>query len=58
MFIREVMRMYSSVPMVSRILTKPLQFKGVELPTNVDVILNIAALHHHPDVYPDHEVNF
>ncbi|XP_062588046.1 ultra-long-chain fatty acid omega-hydroxylase-like [Saccostrea cucullata] len=54
MFLREVMRMHSPVPAVSRYLTKPLCVEGLEIPPYFALDVVIHAANHHPDVWPDH----
>ncbi|XP_033747403.1 cytochrome P450 4A25-like isoform X1 [Pecten maximus] len=54
-FIKEVMRMYSPVPFVARCLTRPLVYESTVIPAGFGVDINIHGIHHHPDVYPDHE---
>ncbi|KAK3084838.1 hypothetical protein FSP39_019991 [Pinctada imbricata] len=54
MFIKEVMRMHSTVPLISRWLTKPLVIDGVEIPAGFSIDISIHAINHHPDVWPDH----
>lgn len=56
MFLKEVMRMHSPVPFISRWLTKPMILDGVEIPENVTVDIFIHCINHHPDVWPDHMV--
>lgn len=53
-FLKEVMRMHSTVPLISRWLTKPLVLDGVEIPSNLYVDILIQCINHHPDVWPDH----
>lgn len=55
-FVKESMRMYSPVPGTVRRLTSPMKFGNVVLPAGVHVDINIHMIHHHPDVWPDHEV--
>ncbi|XP_061189752.1 cytochrome P450 4F2-like [Saccostrea echinata] len=54
MFLKEVLRMHSPVPFISRWLTKPLVLDGVEIPAHFQVDILIHAINHHPDVWPDH----
>lgn len=58
MFLKEVMRMHSPVPFISRWLTKPMILDGVEIPENVTVDIFIHCINHHPDVWPDHMVSW
>lgn len=57
MFLKEVMRMHSPVPFISRWLTKPMILDGVEIPENICVDIFIHCINHHPDVWPDHMVS-
>lgn len=54
LFLKETMRMYSPVPMIGRRLTKPVQMDGVLYPKDSVFEINISAMHHHPDIFPDH----
>lgn len=54
-FVRESMRMVAPVPAVSRLLIEPLTFGDVTIPAGMDVDLSIQMIHHHPDVWPEHE---
>ncbi|KAJ8312167.1 hypothetical protein KUTeg_009540 [Tegillarca granosa] len=55
-FIKESMRFYSPVPLVARLLRKPLIIDGVEIPCGPRVDINIYCIHHNPEVWPDHMV--
>ncbi|XP_060067286.1 cytochrome P450 4F4-like [Ylistrum balloti] len=55
LFLKETMRMYSPVPVISRTLKEPLEVDGVTLPASVDVMIQIECINHHPDNWPDHE---
>jgi cytochrome P450 len=48
------MRMHSTVPVFSRRLTKPMMIDGIEFPAGSAIDINIHALNHHPDSWPDH----
>jgi cytochrome P450 len=54
--IKESMRMFAPVPGTSRRLTSPMKFGDVVLPAGLNIDINIHVIHHHPDVWPDHEV--
>lgn len=56
LFLKEVMRMHSPVPTISRISTKPMTLEGVQLPANTKIDILIHAINHNPDVWPDHKV--
>lgn len=55
LFLKEVMRMHSPVPTISRISTKPMTLEGVQLPANTKIDILIHAINHNPDVWPDHK---
>jgi cytochrome P450 len=55
-FVKEAMRMYSIVPVTSRRLKSPKKFGDVVLPAGLNIDINIHMIHHHPDVWPDHQV--
>ncbi|XP_033748641.1 cytochrome P450 4A25-like isoform X2 [Pecten maximus] len=54
LFLKETMRMYSPVPMIGRRLTKPVLVDDVLFPKDSVFEINISAMHHHPDIFPDH----
>ena len=54
-FIKESMRMFAPVPVTSRRLTSPMKFGDVVLPAGLNIDINIHVIHHHPDVWPDHQ---
>ncbi|XP_033748643.1 cytochrome P450 4F4-like [Pecten maximus] len=56
LFLKETMRMYSPVPIISRTLKEPLEVDGVTLPASIDVMIQIECINHHPDNWPDHEI--
>ncbi|XP_036609770.1 cytochrome P450 4A6-like [Trichosurus vulpecula] len=57
MCIKESLRLYTTVPSISRQLSKPLTFPdGRSLPAGANVTINIYALHHNPNVWPEPEV--
>jgi len=58
MFIKEVMRFYSPVPMVARRSSSPTTLDGHIVPPNVRMDINLYAIHHSPDVWEDPEVGF
>lgn len=55
-FVKESMRMFTPVPMGSRQLTSPMTFGDVVVPAGVNVDINQHMIHHHPDVWQEHEV--
>ena len=56
LFIKEAMRMYSTVPFIGRVTDEPLTIDGLTIPVHSDIELNIDAINHRPDVWPDYEV--
>ncbi|XP_042531623.1 cytochrome P450 4A12-like [Dipodomys spectabilis] len=57
MCIKEALRLYTPVPLVSRELSKPVTFPdGRSLPKGVIVTLSFYSLHHNPKVWPNPEV--
>ena len=56
LFIKEVMRMYSIVPLIGRLTDEPMTFDGATIPANSIVELNIHVINHRKDVWPDHDV--
>ncbi|XP_071180025.1 cytochrome P450 4A25-like [Mytilus edulis] len=55
-FIKESMRMIAPVPGVQRQLTSPITIDNVTIPAGLVVDMGIYMLHHHPDVWPEHDV--
>ncbi|XP_025097140.1 cytochrome P450 4A24-like [Pomacea canaliculata] len=53
--IKEGMRLHSTVPFVSRTLTKPMTIEDVTLPAGTWCRLNMIGLHHNPLVWSDAE---
>ncbi|XP_006839790.1 PREDICTED: cytochrome P450 4A11-like [Chrysochloris asiatica] len=57
MCIKEALRIYPPVPIVSRVLSKPITFPdGRSLPKGITVSLNFHTLHHNPKVWSNPEV--
>uniref|UniRef100_A0A8C6FR06 Uncharacterized protein n=1 Tax=Moschus moschiferus TaxID=68415 RepID=A0A8C6FR06_MOSMO len=57
MCIKEALRLYPPVPVISRELSKPITFPdGRSLPAGILVALSIYGLHHNPKVWPNPEV--
>ncbi|XP_053374931.1 cytochrome P450 4A7-like isoform X2 [Mercenaria mercenaria] len=57
LFIKEVLRYYSPVPMVGRRQTDtPVVIDGIEIPVGVSFWIQIYCIHHNKDVWPNHEV--
>lgn len=55
MVIKESLRLYPSVPIISRRLTETTVIGGVELPIGANVRIVIYATHHDSRIYPDPE---
>ncbi|KAL6446197.1 hypothetical protein ACFW04_001078 [Cataglyphis niger] len=51
--IKETLRLFPSVPMITRKLTKDIKMDGYTLPKGVTVILAINLLHKNPEVWSD-----
>ncbi|XP_046668194.1 probable cytochrome P450 6a14 [Homalodisca vitripennis] len=53
--INETLRMYASLPFLTRVCTERYQFPGTDLVIEKGVRVNIPtyAIHHDPDIYPD-----
>ncbi|XP_065769695.1 cytochrome P450 4A25-like isoform X3 [Muntiacus reevesi] len=57
MCIKEALRLYPPVPVISRELSKPITFPdGRSLPAGILVSLSFYGLHHNPKVWPNPEV--
>ena len=56
LFIKEALRMYSIVPFISRTTDEHLTMGGLTIPVGSEIELNIDAINHRPDVWPDYEV--
>ncbi|XP_052771346.1 cytochrome P450 4F4-like isoform X2 [Mya arenaria] len=50
-YIKEVMRVYSPVPMIARRSAKTLVLDGFEIPPGIRIDINIHATHHNPAVW-------
>jgi len=48
--------MYSPVPAISRMLTKPTVLDGITIPEGVNAAVSMMGINHHPDVWQDHNV--
>ncbi|KAM9107779.1 taurochenodeoxycholic 6 alpha-hydroxylase-like [Megaptera novaeangliae] len=57
MCIKEALRLYPPVPVISRDLSKPITFPdGRSLPAGIPLSLSFYGLHHNPKVWPNPEV--
>lgn len=52
-FLKEVMRLYTPVPVASRMVSKPITIEGVTIPKGTYIDLGFYHIHHNPDVWPD-----
>ncbi|KAK3084346.1 hypothetical protein FSP39_011928 [Pinctada imbricata] len=53
MMIKEIMRLYPPVPVISRRLTRPMDFDGTVIPENFTVDIMIIHSNCHPDIWPN-----
>uniref|UniRef100_A0A6M2DZD7 Putative cytochrome n=1 Tax=Xenopsylla cheopis TaxID=163159 RepID=A0A6M2DZD7_XENCH len=53
--VKESLRLYPSVPLISRALTEPLVLKNRVIPAGQIVHIHIFDLHRDPDLFPDPE---
>lgn len=53
--LKESIRLFTTVPMISRRLTRPFVIDGKLLPAGMTVSINIYAMHHNPDVWQEPE---
>lgn len=58
LFIKEVMRYYSTVPLVARQSSEDVVIDGKTVPPNVRIDINLRALMHNPDIWKCPEVFF
>ena len=56
--IKEALRLYSPVPTVGRMLTKPLELDGVELLPSTTVQISFYAMHHNPKVWGEDHMEY
>ncbi|XP_059778003.1 cytochrome P450 4A11-like isoform X2 [Balaenoptera ricei] len=57
MCIKEALRLYPPVPVISRDMSKPITFPdGRSLPAGIPLSLSFYGLHHNPKVWPNPEV--
>lgn len=56
MCIKESLRIYPSVPFISRLAGEGVvTSQGYKIPKNTHIHIHIYDLHHNPDIYPDPE---
>ena len=56
-FIKEVLRMYSIVPVIARLLDEPMTLDGATIPANTLVEINLHSINHRSDVWADYDVS-
>ncbi|XP_026491028.2 cytochrome P450 4d2-like [Vanessa tameamea] len=49
--IKESLRMYPSVPVIGRLVTKDTEIAGLKIKKKASILVNIFEMHRHPDVY-------
>lgn len=57
LFIKEVMRFYSPVPLVARKHYETITIDGIEIPPGPRIDICIHAIHHNPEVWKSPEVS-
>lgn len=55
MVIKEILRLYPSVPVIQRIITEDTVLCNYFCPKNTQIVLNIFQLHRDPENFPDPE---
>ncbi|XP_067993026.1 cytochrome P450 4V2 [Melanerpes formicivorus] len=53
--VKEVLRLYPSVPMIGRTLREDCSIRGYDIPRGANVIVLTYALHRNPEIFPDPE---
>ncbi|XP_039441587.1 cytochrome P450 4c3-like [Culex pipiens pallens] len=53
MTIKEILRIHPSVPIIGRMSTSDMTINGTKLPTGIEVIIFIYAMHNNPEVFPE-----
>ena len=53
--VKECLRLYPAVPEVVRMLARPLELRGYEIPAGLNVAACSAVLHMDPEIYPEPE---
>ncbi|XP_026824662.1 cytochrome P450 4C1-like [Ooceraea biroi] len=51
--IKETLRLYPSVPVISRTLTENVKIGDYMLPQNIEVVLSLIVIHRNPEFWPD-----
>lgn len=53
LFLKEVLRYYSPVPIIGRRHDKPIELDGIEIPVGVTVWIQVYAIHHNEEIWPN-----
>jgi cytochrome P450 len=53
--VKETLRLWPVVTDINRVLAKPMELGGYELPARTNIAASSAILHYDPDLYPDAE---
>lgn len=53
--LKESIRLFTTVPIISRRLTRPFEIDGKVIPAEMTVSINIYAMHHNPDIWSEPE---
>nr|QST15020.1 CYP4AP7 protein [Diaphanosoma celebensis] len=53
--LKEVLRLYPSVPLLTRAISEDVQLGGYKIPAGCDAMVLVYALHHNPQFYPNPE---
>ncbi|XP_052751591.1 cytochrome P450 4d2-like [Galleria mellonella] len=53
MVIKESLRLYPSVPLIERLITRDTEIDGLKIPANTALLIDIFHMHRHPDLYED-----
>jgi cytochrome P450 len=53
MVIKESMRLYSTVPIITRCPSQDIEVKGHVIPKGCNVLLHLYVMHHNPGVWPE-----
>ncbi|KAK9870756.1 hypothetical protein WA026_009717 [Henosepilachna vigintioctopunctata] len=56
MVIKETIRLYTIVPVISRLITKEFKFKNYVIPEGVTLTILLHGLHRNPELFPDPDV--
>lgn len=54
--VKEVLRLYPSVPLITRCLGSDTEIGGTVVPAGTQILLNIYLIHREPDQWPDPEM--